>query len=285
MPTISKRIVIGLADSSRLAGFFGQEGGGTFDHHIAFDGRTSSGSEHFDRDAFRERTGRNPSGGEVGCAISHFEVLRYFAQQDGSEDDLVLVAEDDARLSPHTESVLSSLEQRGESFDILLLANPFDKLHGWSPRFIGYQLFQQSFKAKRIRVSLVRSFFYGRIYGVPYGTGLYLCSRRAARKYMTFVGDGRISWVADDYLHWAKASAVDIQTLRPNLAGWYGESTIRDTNAWQSRSLERMTSLGDLIDAVRIFAAPRIRMKALRMRFIATRHDAQKGRSLLSPPD
>lgn len=280
---ISKRVVIGLDDSSRLDGFFEQEGGSSFSHHVAYDGRVSSGDEYFDRTAFKDRAGWSPSNAEVGCAISHFQVLKDFAQAVGEDNDFILVAEDDARFSPHTERVLSKITRDSRDIDYLLLANPFDELHGWNPARRAFQLTQQSLWVTRIWATPMLSFSYGNCAGTPYGTGFYLCSRRAARRYVDYVGLGRIAWLADEYHIWANRADIDMMIAVPNLAGWTGQSSIRSESGWEEVTRTRPTSAREFLQALRIQIAPKVRLNAVRMRVEATVHHLRHGTSLLAP--
>lgn len=227
--------MIGLPDSRRLEVFFQSPLSAHFHVRDAVDGRGDRAVgllNEFDRDLCIERTGRMPTGPEMGCALSHARVLTAFADKPGSDDDLIVVAEDDALLSDDLAPVLDEIARRSTPVDYVILADPFGEA-GWTPRF-GHSRNSLSlpWTAARFRAPSGITYRWGRGFGDYYGTGLYVASRRAARNMKALIDQsGKVHWVADDYSYWAQQAGIDLQFLRPNLAGWHGVSTIQPESA------------------------------------------------------
>lgn len=223
--------VLALEASDRLDGFF--TGNPLAEHFTVFravDGRKGEGEELFDRHAFCNLNGYDARPGEVGCAVSHYLIQKEFAEDDGAAEDLLLVAEDDARFPGYAEAILDGVVARGGAFDIVVLASPWGSagvthISGRAERMM--QLSAASAVVGRIGS---RVFRLGHYDGVAWGTGAYLITRAAARRQMRFVDRfGALHWLADDYAYFAPQAKNDVKVLRPNLVSWEGPSVVQES--------------------------------------------------------
>ncbi|MCJ2194094.1 hypothetical protein MUG60_05415 [Kaistella montana] len=266
--------VVALSDSRRVEGFFTCLGTERFKLFEAYDGRCGVVPDEFNVDGFRRRRGVDPRPGEIGCAMSHFLALREFAETPGSDIDLLLMAEDDARPTADLEPVLEAISHSPRLVDYAVLASPFE---GPGPRpitSVGSRLTQLSLLASPVGPGGARSRYrLGRFDGTTWGTGLYLVSRRAARSYVDLVDDiGGISWVADESVFWAKLAGFDVLALVPNLCDWEGSSTIREMSDIQHHALQqqKQQSRQGSVTVMRSHLAPRTRLRYLGRRLKAT---------------
>lgn len=265
-PKVVDKAVIALPDTNRLDTFYSRPGAEGFRVAEAFDGRTGAGTDLFDVDRFVERVGREPLGGEIGCAISHFQVLQDFALTSGRGDDVLIVAEDDALLSTNFEEVLGRVLDRARDLAYVILADPYGEADRGD--FFGYSEYSVRLSALATPVGPPWNpwqFRVGRYTGLAFGAGLYAVTRDAAKKYERFVAErGSLSWVADDYSHWATGAGVRVSFLRPNLASWAGGTTLgredpRQVNeVWASRRYQ-----GGVLTRVRSHIALRTRWDRL----------------------
>lgn len=227
---IVDRVVISVKGSPRTAQFLGQPSGASFRVHWACNGRLGEGLDRFDVAGFERRYGRLPAPGEIGCAISHLDVLTDFGEGRGGPDDVLLVAEDDAVLAEDFEEVLRRVAATS-GWDWVLLANPFEPC--------GLSYFDSRIRHAAVLAATARpvgswhrpfKYRLGRFRGWLYGAGLYLVTRRSARLLVDlYRSETAVSWVADDYRDWhVRAGLTDIRLLRPNLAGWLGGSEIAE---------------------------------------------------------
>ncbi|WP_144786286.1 glycosyltransferase family 25 protein [Micrococcus luteus] len=231
---IIRRVVIALPDSTRLSGFRAQPGGEDFEVFDAIDNRSGSVTERFDVEWFRDFFQRDPRPGEIGCTLSHMGVMRSFAEEVGAERDLLLVAEDDARFVDGFESILAPLARHVPPTSLVVLADPHgpagrrDRSVGSkSEHFVQLSLFARRF-AHPSRRGVVTM---GRWSAGLTGTGLYLVTRAAARGIVRSLDEefgGRPWWVADYHGFYRDELGIDVLAVRPNLAGWEGESSIQD---------------------------------------------------------
>ena len=155
-------------------------------------------------------------------AVSHYRMLKQFAESEGGPSDLMIVAEDDAVLSSDFERIVKRVSQRLRTLDFVVLADPFSDAGVSRLRGVGERHAQLSFASKLVGVSRVSGTPYrvGHYDGHLWGTGLYLVSRAASVRYVRLVQRlGGIHWVADDYGYWKGPAQVDVKLLRPNLAG------------------------------------------------------------------
>ena len=194
-----ERRVIALKGSPRLPRFYTQDSARSFVAFDAVDTRDGSVPAEFDISAFVRRYERLPLPGEVGCTLSHLAVMRDFLA--GAKDgDLLVVAEDDAQLSPHFDADLPTVIRSATKSDIIILANSMSTMDGpsydrgakWltiSP--IGRVLVRLLPRPRFRWISLVET-------TADLGTICYLVSVRAALLLVSHADNG-VSWVADDY--------------------------------------------------------------------------------------
>lgn len=242
--SIVSRVVIGLADSERLEGFFAQPRSELFEHFVGIDNRDGAFIGDFDVEEFRDFFGRSPRVGEIGCTLSHVEVMRRFAAAAGDGADLILIAEDDARFSPHLEDVLRAVQDMDTTIDIVNLGDPYgladvrDRRTGSaSEHFVQLSLFSRRIRAKDRRAP----YWIGRWASGLTGAGLYLVSRESCRRVVEYLEaePGRKPWwVADYYGFFRDDLHCDVLFVRPNLASWVGNSSIQDVDhvEWRAAS-------------------------------------------------
>lgn len=89
--------------------------------HRAVDARalTPEQSRQLDADTFRRWHGMEPALGEVGCYLSHVEVMQAFLQTD---KDFAVILEDDAQLTPRLPGVLAALQAHADRWDMVKLS-------------------------------------------------------------------------------------------------------------------------------------------------------------------
>ncbi|MGV3246343.1 glycosyltransferase family 25 protein [Rothia sp. 11254D007CT] len=227
---IKKFVVISLADSPRLEGFQKSNWGLEFEVFDAIDTRQGHVPDDFNIDEYRKRTLKDPRPAEVGCAISHYRVIKEFAEQEGEGGDFMLVAEDDARaVAGFSEKLNNILATKGKK-DIVVLSEP---IFG-SMKNLKY--YAMSLMAKNLPGGYRMGHYADRLAGA----GLYLISRESCIKYVAQVKKaGGVSWVADEYNVSPSATAIelpfhvlDVQVVRPGLADWEGETTIHDIEGY-----------------------------------------------------
>lgn len=115
-----------------------------------------------DRERFRRRRGMDPALGELGCYLSHVEVLRAFL---ASPHRFALVLEDDALLTPALVPVLQGLVDHAERWDMVKLS----RVHSGTPR-----QYLDVAPGHALAVMLSRCT----------GSSAYLVNRRAAQAYV-----------------------------------------------------------------------------------------------------
>lgn len=266
--------VISLPGSERVDSFLGQPGAAGFVVHDGFDGRNGGGRNLFDLDAYSHRVGGEPTGGQIGCAISHASLVRSFANMPGNPNDWMLVAEDDARFTDDFEQVLESLCRINVDADLIVLADPWEidterPIRGPLSDGVGLSLL-----SRRVAKRLVGgSYRLGHFAGVAWGAGLYLITRRGSRKYRDYLDEhfsGRPAFLADDY-GLLKSMGLDIMFLRPNLAYCGGPSTT--SPGYQLGSGYRRDAEENGFRRVRRLLALRSRLHNLRSVLRATRLD------------
>lgn len=228
MGTISSRRVIALADSTRINDFLAQPQAAGFTIFPAIDGRfdASTVEPYFDFQTARHRWGYEMPPSHAACAASHYLVIAEFAAQSGSSRDFLLVAEDDARFTPRFARVVERVVNSNTPVELVVLADGFGE--GERASFVGPSVASASLSwlASAFWVS-GRMFRFGIYRGAVQGTGLYLVSRSAARKYVSFVEEsGKLFWPADWFHYWAVGAKIETLLLRPGIATWEGESTL-----------------------------------------------------------
>lgn len=278
---IVKSVVISLAGSKRIQGFWDQNSSQfDFELHDAFDARNGGGDEFFDKARAEEFVGRPLAGGEVGCAISHLQVIREFATAEGPDAELMLVAEDDARLLPEAREVVDRILSKITNIEYLVLSealggknmgswislrrNPTNVIGNMSLKFtpVGSLLNPMSHRV-------------GHVSNAVWGTGLYLISRKAAKAYVALTGgSGKSHWIADYYYYWAAKANVDVLVCRPGICTWEGESEIYDRETFD---LEALGTGNRLVDRVKVRVAFRTRLTRFKASLAATKHERKGG--------
>lgn len=271
MAAIVERYVISLSGSPRRKSFFEQEFSSDFKVWEAFDGRDGAGEQYFDRMGFEKLHGRAPEGGEIGCTISHVNLLAYFAQKEGRDDDLMLVAEDDAVFSGDAQAVITRVAE-GKDIDWALLGDPYEDPRRdpfWS---VGRDRWSLTLLARPVGPK-ARPWRYrlGEAEGKRMGAGLYLVSREAARRLTDYARRFGLHFVADDYGVWHDGASVTPLLLRPTVAGWLGDSEINPDcrphlEVAQSRSGSRWGVRGCVRRAKRLFRSAQATWRVARRR-------------------
>lgn len=253
-------VVLSMVDSSRKLGFYNQEYSQRFRTFDAFDGTTQNSSEYINFDAYAERINRRPLPGEIGCAISHYLIAREFASGNANDNDIILVAEDDAKFIKNINSIIEKIINRinWDDIDIVILGSPGSVSNKRDLRSIPQKLASLSIFSSIILDSK-KIYTVGDYYGYPLGTGFYLMTKRAAIAYTEFLAEkNKISWHADDYSSWAEKIGLRIQVARPNLVDFVGESVIGDLH--MSPVLQNPSKF---LDKVKINLAIRARIKKI----------------------
>ncbi|MEV0571647.1 glycosyltransferase family 25 protein [Micrococcus luteus] len=249
---IIRRVVIALPDSTRLSGFRAQPGGEDFEVFDAIDNRAGSVTGLFDVERFRDYFQREPRPAEIGCTLSHMGVMRSFAEEVGADHDLLLVAEDDARLVEGFESIVGRLTHHVPVTSLVVLADPYGPA-GRRDRSVGSKsehFVQVSLFARRFRCPAQGGVVtMGRWSAGLAGMSLYLVTRAAARGIVRSLDEefgGRPWWVADYHGFYRDELGIDVLAVRPNLAGWEGESSIQDDGhvGWRATNGDKASRVG-----------------------------------------
>lgn len=264
---IEKR-VIALRRKNRLDQFFSRPGAAGFEVFWGVDGRSDAPEKVFDRERFTRHYGMEPSPGRMGCALSHAKLMAEFAAGSGSDSDLLLVAEDDALLSPFLDAVIDSLSQRAPIDFIVLnhLSAGTRKPHVCSPTERERQISAMSRPILATSSGRRKIFRVGPYAGVLWGAGLYLVSRKAARVYSCHSDYGaRVSWLADDLNRFYFEMGLNALVLKPGLCDWVGDSIS------SNRDSEYMDELHSVsVDTWRERLAPRMRINKAKLVALAT---------------
>lgn len=274
-----KRVVIALPGSKRLPGFLDSPTSMGFEVFDAVDGRASNPLPIIDYEGFKTNFEREILPGEAGCSVSHYRVLQEFAEDEGSDDDWILVAEDDARpvadLDRYMERILAANKRR---FNYIILATPWDG--------VGYRRLK-SLGAREAQPSLLASwvgelpwpwrFRFGSFHGDAYGAGLYLTTREIARRYVAAADTHRIAWPADAYQCWPPEVGLHIGLTVPNLASWEGSTTIGERGYFSAKGdpAPKRTGLSLWVQQFRSTLAVRTRAHYLLRRLLATAKDVR----------
>ncbi len=246
--------VISLQESERIAGFYDQTGAHRFELVTAFDGRGGNVPAEFNWDRYIEVNGREPRGGEVGCSVSHFRVLRAFSEEKGAEDDWLLVMEDDSRWSDDFWRVVRRL-QRSRISGFVSLGDVFSVQDRWVTMSRSQRSVTLSLLSRPVgRVGLMPRIV-GTVDGMMWGTGGYMIDRRAARSLVEKGLRCGIYWNADDFRLWP--DSIRFCMVRPGLLRWEGPSTILNTGyQWIEPEIHGLSK-------VRALLAPRVRWQRL----------------------
>ena len=276
--SLSRAVVISLPGSDRRPGFFAQPLGEIFEVFDAFHGATEDWSPYFDAERFERHYLRRPEPAEIGCAISHAWVIREFAAGSGSDSDLLLVAEDDARFTEDFPVVLRAVMAWRAKNDVMVLGD------GWTrnPRLrVRRQIMassQVSLLSRLVR-SGRRLYRLGRYAGHGDCAGLYLLTRGGARKFDAYVRDlpgEKLQRVADAWSEFREEAGLDVALLRPSLATWSGGSTIRPPEVVASEEAEEAAAPGlHLRDRLALRIAVRSRLRGVKLAVWATVDDVR----------
>lgn len=240
MPRIVRKRVIALPGSPRVQGFHAQPEAAGFITSWGFDGRAEDTGPCFDQ----ERSVRHYSQdtvssahllpGQIGCAVSHYRLLREFAQQPGPGDELMLVSEDDVRFSPSFRPILEKILRQEEGLELGLLCESDGSADATPFSSYSRRDMQLSLLARPVGPRRPFSHRFGVYGGRIWSTGLYLVSRDAARRITALAtAEGRIWWLADDYQLFERQAGVRARALRPGVVDYAGESAIGYTD-WRA---------------------------------------------------
>ncbi|ENP8456996.1 TPA: glycosyltransferase family 25 protein [Photobacterium damselae] len=83
-----------------------------FDFFHAIDNHKVKSKFNFNSNVFKLIYGREPKNGEIGCTLSHFEIINEFANDKISHDNYLVILEDDAILESNFRKVIDLIESR-----------------------------------------------------------------------------------------------------------------------------------------------------------------------------
>lgn len=238
MVWVARKVVIGLEGSERTVGFFRQAEASDFEWFKAIDGRSGYVPDYFDIDGFTARFNRPPYGGEIGCAASHYEVIKSFADGEGDSSDWMIVAEDDARFTSDFSKIWKRCLPKGTSPMLVSFAAGFSLPGKRHLGCMSQKLCSVSLFSKIVGWAGAYPYVCGYVYGELWGAGLYAINRVAARNYVALVGKHGIQWQADSYHLWASPCDIRVLLVRPSLAAWEGETSIDISHAPDEDSLQ-----------------------------------------------
>ncbi|WP_112234569.1 glycosyltransferase family 25 protein [Kocuria sp. BT304] len=227
--SLSRAVVVSLADSDRRPGFFAQPLGEIFEVFDAFHGATQDWTPYFDAERFAGNYLRPPAPAEIGCAISHARVIRAFAAETGDDADLLLVAEDDARFTADLPCALRAVTEGPLPHDVVVLTDGLSLDPALHRRRFLTSISQLSLLSRTVS-GPERRHRIGRFAGQGDCSGLYLMTRGGARKFDDYVRalpEGKLQRVANVWPDLRDEGGVDVALVRPSLVRWSGGSTIR----------------------------------------------------------
>ena len=158
-----------------------------------------------DRQAFGERLGRDPSAGQMGCALSHIEVAADFLEETANlgRGAWLLVTEDDCEFSPAFEDVLEAVLRRPPRVDMILLSNCWASMDTPLP-FMPRTSFDMAWTARAMKDTVAGRRRLGEISPrTELGAACYLLSRAGAELLVSHGREG-VSWLADDHRLFAR---------------------------------------------------------------------------------
>jgi glycosyl transferase family 25 len=164
----------------------------------AVDGRGRNVNEQPVYDGVRRRLyfGRDMTGGEIGCLLSHREILERVA----AGDEPFLVIEDDAILHPDLPKVVAALMQRRDYWELV--------------RFLGSPKVLRS--RQRRLVHLVDEYWLTRLASMPGGTHALIVSPSGARKLLRRLN--RTAFPIDALMNQSWRTGVANLTVHPGVA-------------------------------------------------------------------
>lgn|GEM_PF-965868 len=274
-PAVERAVVISLVDSERREIFRRQPGATRFTFWDAVNGRTEDCSPWFDIKASVDRTGITPTPGFLGCASSHLQVVQEFARTEGPDNAVMVVAEDDVLFRPETATLLSWVIGLRRSFDVAVLSDHWAKEERAHFRRLLTATSQLSALSVRRRVA-GKMYTFGRFSGPAWSAGLYVVTRRGARRYTAGIesNGGRQDTAADDWKRFRDRWGLDVHVLRPGVVDFMGGSMTRPEEALESE--ERAVASAaptSRLDRLRTALALRSRLAAARLLVEATRRD------------
>ncbi|MDO5750941.1 MAG: glycosyltransferase family 25 protein [Rothia sp. (in: high G+C Gram-positive bacteria)] len=274
MVNIVSRYVIGLEGANRFDQFFAVPYAKDFKRFWGFDARQGYDPGLFDVAHFEEHYGRPPRNAEVGCAWSHLNVYKKFLEESTNDDDILIVAEDDALIDADIDGITLKIFSMYPTLGVVVLGDGVSmKAHKQNP-YVPYS-----------QISLLSKFVDGRHRVGPYAgrltaAGLYAMTRKSAQQIIDFLEghNGVPYWVADEWGMYQKDCGILVYALRPGICGWVGSSTIEETGeAWAQFSYT-INEGGNrsMLDKVRIFLAPRARWANFKTAVEATKNHLLK---------
>lgn len=256
--TIKERWVVTVdRRGSRLAQFSAQPGGIEFAIFDGVDLRSTSKESVAglaDQTILRHRYGRSLAPGEIGCALSHRELMSAIAANPAlADDDVVLVVEDDAVLHPDLDALLPWLVD--QPFDLMPLHHGSASRLGL-PEPEGLALMDAVYPLSPLaRRHPVKPFRAG--YTTPeawMATVAYLVRKRAAT-HLVGVEQGPITRVADDYRVIADLG-LRVCQVRPSLA-WESSDQVSEITASGRVLGDPLTTEDEIIQRMRQQASSR----------------------------
>ena len=272
MVNIVSRYVIGLEEANRFDQFFASPYAKDFKRFWGFDARQGYDSGLFDVITFKNQVGRLPGNGEVGCTWSHLNVYKRFLEDSVNDDDILIVAEDDALIDADVDAMVLKAFKLYPSLGIVNLADGYMwEAHRQNP-YYPYS-----------RISLLSKFVDFKHRVGPYGgeltcTGLYAITRKAAQSILKILesNNDQPYWYADNWALFASEGGIDIYALRPGICNWAGGSTVADYTFVDVAYNWRQNDKASLIKRIRGSLAPRARWSNFKTSLEATKkHIAQ----------
>ena len=269
MVNIVSRYVIGLEGANRFDTFFGSPYAKGFKKFWGFDARQGYDPELFDVARFEEHYGRPPKNAEVGCTWSHLNVYKKFLEEASNDDDILIVAEDDAIIDADVDALVQKIFTMYPKLGIVNLADGAAwASHTRNPFIPNTQI---SVLSRRVDENHKVGPYGGRLIC----TGLYGIKYSAAKSIIKMLKDSGNSpyWVADEFALFEKNGNYFIYAVRPGVCGWTGDSTITESGESVASLIYRLNSGDDrrMIDKLRSFLAPRARFSNFKMSFEATK--------------
>ena len=272
MVNIVSRYAIGLEGANRFDSFFESPYSKDFQKFWGFDARQGYDPELFDVARFEEYCGRPPKNAEVGCTWSHLNVYKRFLEESTHDDDILIVAEDDAIIDADIDSVVSKVFELYPDLGGVVLSDGYSwEAHRQNP-YVEYS-----------RISLLSKFVDLKHRIGPYGghlfsTGLYAITRKAVENiiHILEVNNGYPYWCADNWGLFGKEGHIKVYALRPGICYWAGDSLIADIPFYLTAYEVNKGGDRSLVDRIRVALAPRARWSNFKTSLEATKkHIAQ----------
>ena len=268
MVNIVSRYAIGLEGANRFDSFFESPYSKDFQKFWGFDARQGYDPELFDVARFEEYCGRPPKNAEVGCTLSHLNVYKKFLEEASNDDDILIVAEDDAIIDADVDALVQKIFTMYPSLGVINLADGF-----------AWEAHKRNPYAKQPQISLLSPRIDSLHKVGPYGgrltcTGLYAMTRKAVQVIINLAEEnGAPYWVADEWGIFTDGGKNKIYAMRPGICGWVGDSIIQSDGNAYSQVIYNMNVDGrhSFVDKLRISLAPRARWSNFKTSLEATR--------------